>query len=122
MVRLIQSAKNSTDFLTGENHRDTPRLLRTNHAINIFKRFFNLESAVERFVECVEFCDWQGAMRSNSLPIATIRNAARHKRQRAIQAVATHPADELSISREHDIHQQVNTFSKRSTAESSVVS
>jgi len=60
----------------------------------------------------------QKQLSSNSLPIATIRNAARHKRQRAIQVVATHPADELSISREHDIHRQVNTSSKRSTAES----
>jgi len=30
------------------------------------------------------------------LPIATIRNAARRKRQRAIHVVATHPAGELS--------------------------
>jgi len=60
----------------------------------------------------------QEQLSSNSLPLATIRNAAKHKRQRAIQVVATHPADELSISREYDIHQQVNTSSKRSTAES----
>jgi len=58
----------------------------------------------------------QEQLSSNSLPIATIRNAARRKRQRAIQVVATHPAGEFSISIEHDIHQQVNTPSKRSTA------
>ena len=80
-----------------------------------------LESVVERPVERVEFCDWQGAMRSNSLPIATIRNAARCKRQRALQVVATHPTDELSISIKHDIHQQVNISSKRSTAESRII-
>jgi len=60
----------------------------------------------------------QEQLSSNSLPIATIRNAARRKRQRAIQVVATHPTDELSISREHAIYQNVNTSSKRSTAES----
>ena len=77
----------------------------------------------------------QEQLSSNSLPIATIHivqnvpvsrstgraratNAAKHKRQRAIQVVATHPASELSISIEHDIHQQANTSSKRSTVES----
>jgi len=77
----------------------------------------------------------QEQLSSNSLPIATIRivqdvpvsrstgraratNAARRKRQRAIQVVATHPAGEFSISIEHDIHQHVNASSKRSTAES----
>ncbi len=35
-----------------------------------------------------------------------------------LQAVATHPVGELSLSIEHDIHQQVNTSSKWSTAES----
>jgi len=80
----------------------------------------NLESAVERPVECVGFCDWRGAMRSNSLPIATIRNAARRKRQRAIQVVATHPAGKLSKTIKQDVDQNVNTSSKRSTAESRI--
>jgi len=57
-------------------------------------------------------------MRSNSLPIATIRNAARRKRQRAIQVVATHPAGELAKTIKQDVDQNVNTSSKRSTAES----
>ena len=57
-------------------------------------------------------------MRSNSLPIATIRNAASHKIQRAIQVVATHPAGELSKTIKQDVEQNVNTSSKRSTAES----
>jgi len=59
-----------------------------------------------------------GVVSSNRLPIATICNAARHKKQRALHAVATHPAGEFFISIEHDIHQQVNTSSKRSTTES----
>ena len=76
-------------------------------------------------------------MRSNSLPIATIRivqdvpvsrstgraratNAARRKRQRAIQVVATHPAAELSKTIKQDVDQNVNTSSKRSTADSSL--
>jgi len=57
-------------------------------------------------------------MRSNSLPIATIRNAASHKIQRTIQVVATHPAGELSKTIKQDVDQNVNTSSKRSTAES----
>jgi len=60
-------------------------------------------------------------MRSNSLPIATIRNAARRKRQRAIQVVATHPAGELSKTIKQDVDQNVNTSSKRSTAESRII-
>ena len=101
------------------------------------QRSFILESAVERPVECVGFCDWRGAMRtrpwmaegrttqeqlsSNSLPIATIRNAARRKKQRAIQVVATHPAGELAKTIKQDVDQNVNTSSKRSTAESRVM-
>jgi len=57
-------------------------------------------------------------MRSNSLPIATIHNAARRKRQRAIQVVATHPAGKLSKTIKQDVDQNVNTSPKRSTAES----
>jgi len=100
-----------------------------------WREFFNLESAVERPVECVGFCDWRGAMRSNSLllrrfalykdvPVsrstgrARATNAARRKRQRAIQVVATHPAGELSKTIKQDVDQNVNTSSKRSTAES----
>ncbi len=60
----------------------------------------------------------QEPLSSNRWLIATIRNAARCKRQRALHAVATHPAGELFLSIEHDIHQQVNTSSKQSTAES----
>jgi len=60
----------------------------------------------------------QEQLSSNSLPIATIRNAARRKRQRAIHVVATHPAGELSKTIKQDVDQNVNTSSKRSTAES----
>ncbi len=40
------------------------------------------------------------------------------KRRTFIKAVATHPAGELPLSIEHDIHQQVNTSSKRPTTKS----
>jgi len=76
-------------------------------------------------------------MRSNSLPIARrfalyrmyrcregrarATNAARRKRQRAIQVVATHPAGELSKTIKLDVDQNVNTSSKRSTAESRIM-
>jgi len=60
----------------------------------------------------------QEQLSSNSLPIATIHNATRRKRQRAIQVVATHPAADLSKTIKQDVDQNVNTSSKRSTAES----
>lgn len=60
-------------------------------------------------------------MRSNSEPIATIRNAARYKIQRAIQVVAIYPLGEISRAMKHFTHQHINTFSKRSTAESRIM-
>jgi len=55
---------------------------------------------------------------SRSTGRARATNAARRKRQRAIQVVATHPAGELSKTIKQDVDQNVNTSSKRSTAES----
>ena len=55
---------------------------------------------------------------SRSTGRARATNAARRKRQRAIQVVATHPAGELSKTIKQDIDQNVNTSSKRSTADS----
>jgi len=79
---------------------------------------FNLDSAVERPVAGVAFFGWQGAMRRNSPPIATIRNAARRKMQRAIQVVATHPQGEPGGPLNLFSHQHLDSASKRSTAKS----
>ena len=56
----------------------------------------NLESAVGRYAECVFYREWQGAMRKNSRPIVTIRNAASRDKKRALHIVAAHLLDELT--------------------------
>jgi len=85
--------------------------------LSVAQVIFSLESVAERSVECVEFCGWQGMMRRNSLAIATIRNAARRKRQRAIQIVAAPPEGELSIPIKCYAYQHINTLFRRSTTE-----
>jgi len=69
----------------------------------------------------VAFCGWQGVMRRNSRPIATIRNAARRKMQRAIQAVATRPQGEPGGPLNLLNHQHLDSASKRSTAKSRIM-
>ncbi len=53
-----------------------------------------LKSAVERHTECVFYRQWQGAMRNNSQPIVTIRNAVSGDKKRALCAVAVQPTGE----------------------------
>ncbi len=53
--------------------------------------WFNLKSSVEQGAECVIFFAWQGAMTSNSGPIARSCNVARRKIGRALHPVAASP-------------------------------
>ncbi len=80
----------------------------------VAKMWMILKSAVEWPVECVEFCGWQGAMRSNSLLLRRCTTQPDAK-----TTCYTGRSDSLNKSEcAKTTNQNVNTSSKQSTAES----
>ncbi len=75
---------------------------KTAHFIFYWLRI-SLKSITERPVKHAKLYSWKDVIKSNSLPLVTIRNTAKRKTQHNTQAVATHPTSDLTKTTKHNI-------------------